>query len=263
MKECNIFLRIIEDKYERFLDYQTMDYSDFLSLEQQSLLNGFLRGKEKMGVFLMGGYENAERKLVCFIPEYIDCKDEDSLKAYFEANEEDSPFMVLSCKVQGNLSKTLSHRDYLGAILGEGIKREKIGDILVREDGADIIVSKDLGEYLEREFHKVGRASLEVKLKPISQISRVEINREEKTFNIASPRLDNVVAALFSLSRKGAVEAIGRGLVFVNGVEVGKADFGLKGGEKVVLRGKGKAIYLGKVGTSKKGKAYVKALLYK
>ena len=62
-------------------------------------------------------------------------------------------------------------------------------------------------------------------------------------------RLDNIVSAVFGVSRKSAVEAINKGIVFVDSVETKKPDFFLKGGEKIVLRGKGKAIYNGVTGT--------------
>ena len=67
----------------------------------------------------------------------------------------------------------------------------------------------------------------------------------------------NIVAGVFHLSRKDAQEAISRGLVFVNEAETVKPDRQLAGGEKLVLRGKGKAIYKGVDGISKKGKSYV------
>ena len=66
-----------------------------------------------------------------------------------------------------------------------------------------------------------------------------------------------MISAAFDVSRKAAVEAIGRGLVFVDDMENKKPDYSLKGGEKLVLRGKGKSIYKGTSGTSKKGKIYV------
>ena len=73
---------------------------------------------------------------------------------------------------------------------------------------------------------------------------------------LSSLRLDNAVAAVFGVSRRSAAEAIGSGLVFVNSVENKKPDFQLKGGEKLVLRGRGKAIFVGAGGTSRKGKIY-------
>ena len=73
---------------------------------------------------------------------------------------------------------------------------------------------------------------------------------------VSSARLDNIISAVFGISRKSASEAINRGIVFVNDMEMKKPDHFLKGGEKIVLRGKGKAIYKGELWNFRKGKIY-------
>ena len=75
-------------------------------------------------------------------------------------------------------------------------------------------------------------------------------------------KIDNIVSSVFGISRKDAQEAVSRGKVFVDGVETVKADYFLKGGEKVVLRGRGKAVYLGEKGTTRKGKVVLEAAIY-
>ena len=69
MDENKLFLKIIEERYERFQDYYTPMNSDFLAMEQQSMLAGFLKAHRAEGVFLFGGYEDAERKQVLFMPD--------------------------------------------------------------------------------------------------------------------------------------------------------------------------------------------------
>ena len=132
-----------------------------------------------------------------------------------------------------------------------------MGDILVRPDGAQAVVTRELGEYLQMHYGKAGNVSLDVEVLPISAADTGVIRRETVEFTVTSPRLDSIVAGVFHLSRKDAQTAIARGLVFVNETEMLKPDLSLKGGEKLVLRGKGKAIYQGVSGTSKKGKVYV------
>ena len=75
MDENKLFLKIIEDRFQRFKDYYMPMNSDFLSLEQQSMLAGFLRTHRNEGVTLFGGYEDAERKQVLFMPEYTGVTD--------------------------------------------------------------------------------------------------------------------------------------------------------------------------------------------
>ena len=149
-----------------------------------------------------------------------------------------------------------------GALMGEGIRREKIGDIIVSETGAQIIAAKEMAEYLQQNYRQVGRVSLSAKIAPISALNTAEIKTVTEKFTVSSPRLDNIVSGVFAVSRKDAVEAISRGKVFVNGAEMSKPDYNLKGGEKLVLRGKGKAIYKGECGTSRKGKVYIEVVKY-
>lgn len=275
MDENNLFLKNIEEKYERFLDYYTIMNSDFLTMEQQSMLSGFLRAHRREGVFFYGGYAEAERRQVVFLPDYTGVSEKISalpqlgnekeenyavcrvLTKYFEENPESSPICLLDVVIPPAEHKTLGHRDYLGALMGEGIKREKVGDILVHEKGAQIIVASELADYLAENFRQVGSVSVFVKKSQISALNSTEIRTISLKFTVSSPRIDNIVSGVFGISRKDAVSAISHGKVFVSGREISKPDFALKGGEKIVLRGKGKAIYNGVTGTSKKGKLYV------
>ena len=146
--------------------------------------------------------------------------------------------------------------------MGEGIKREKTGDIIVGEDGAQIIVTREMAEYLTHNFTQVGRVSVTAKAVPIFDIKKLETRIKNEKFTISSPRIDNIVSSVFGISRKDAQEAVSRGKVFVDGVETVKADCFLKGGEKVVLRGRGKAVYIGEKGTTRKGKVVIEAAIY-
>lgn len=275
MDENNLFLKTIQEKYERFCDYYMNMHSDFLSIEQQSLLSGFLRTHMKEGVYLFGGYGDAERQQVVFLPDYSSVpekvnalaafaneKEKNSaiaqiLLEYFAENPDDCPICLLDVSIPPAEHRTLGHRDYLGALIGEGIRREKIGDILVAPKGAQIIVAAELGDYLAENFRHAGSVSINVKKASVFTLNGLKSETKNLKFTLSSPRLDNITAGIFGISRKDAAEAISRGKVFVNGREISKPDFTLKGGEKVVLRGKGKAIYNGISGESKKGKLYV------
>ena len=275
MDENNLFLKNIEEKYERFLDYYTIMNSDFLTMEQQSMLSGFLRTHRREGVFFYGGFAEAERRQVVFLPDYTGVaekvcelppneseKENDFancriLTEYFEQNPENCPIRLLDVVIPPAEHKALGHRDYLGALMGEGIKREKVGDILVHEKGAQIIVASELADYLAENFRQVGSVNVLVKKSQISALGSTEIRTISLKFTVSSPRIDNIVSGVFGISRKDAVSVISHGKVFVSGREITKPDFALKGGEKIVLRGKGKAIYNGVTGTSKKGKLYI------
>jgi RNA-binding protein YlmH len=206
-------------------------------------------------VFFYGGYENAERRQIVFVPDYFGVEREADLLDYFRENPEDCPIVLIDVKITQKGAE-LKHSDYLGSLLALGIKREKTGDIMVREDGAQIFISKEIAEYVAENYFKAGRVPLDVKILQINHAVISEPQMKHIRVTIASPRLDNIISAVFDIQRKSAVEAIGRGIVFVDSVQAKKADYMLKGGEKLVLRGKGKAIYKGIGGTSRKGKLY-------
>ncbi len=270
MNESNLLIKNIEEKYQKFQDYYCLVHSDFLSIEEQSQLAGFMRSHAKDGVYFYGGYGEAERRMVVFVPDYALApgavsgdQAAQALTAYFASvSESESPIAVLEAAIPTAEHRKLSHRDYLGALMGEGIKREKVGDILVSEKGAKIIVATELADYLVQNFRQVGALSITTKRIPLSELATVEIKTEAVRFSVSSLRIDNVLTGLFGISRKDAQEYIAHGRVFVSGREIAKPDMTLKGGEKIVLRGKGKAIFQGTSGTSKKGKLYITCQKY-
>lgn len=190
-----------------------------------------------------GGYEDAERVILINLPDYARLADENPLT------------VIRACKAEG--SRQLTHRDYLGSLVGLGIKRELLGDILVREDGADIIVLSDIAEFILSNYCKAGRTGLSLSQHHISELIVPEAERTRITDTVASLRLDSVAASAFGLARAKAAEAIGRGLVFVNHVEVTKPDFQVKEGDKITLRGRGKACLTEIGGRSRKDRVYI------
>ncbi|MCR4710579.1 MAG: hypothetical protein K5653_10055 [Clostridiales bacterium] len=262
MDDNNLFLKKIEDRFQRFQSSYAIENGDFLSLEEQSKAGRLMRSLSSQGAFFYGGYDEAERRLPIFMPDYTGVKDEKELLEYFMTYPDECPLCILKVSVPRQEGVVLGHRDYLGALMGEGIKREKIGDILVHKDHAQIILLKELGEYLKDDLSTVGRASVNTELLTIDQVDPGEIKKELRRYNLASPRLDNVISSVFNLSRKAAQEAISRGLVFIDGTETVKSDYQLKPNQKIVLRGKGKAIYLDTDGTSRKGKVYINVIKY-
>ena len=117
MDENNLFLKTIEQKYERFEDYYTLMSSDFLSLEQQSMLSGFMRAHSRDGVFFYGGYDDAERKMVVFLPDYLYEGSSERLTEWFAEHEDSCPLSLLDIIVPAAERKTLGPRDYLGALM--------------------------------------------------------------------------------------------------------------------------------------------------
>ena len=262
MKEDNFFLGQVEDKIAQCENKYIAPHTGFMDAHQQSLARIFCR-KNFVIVFTQeqeanpeaaaerpalrslfyGGYEGAERVILLNLPEYADLEGE-------------NPLQVVRVKISER-GRSLTHRDYLGSLIGLGMKREMIGDILVRDDGADIIVLEEIADFILQNYCKAGRVSLSLEKLDISQLIVPKARVREITDTVASLRLDNIVASAFSLSRAKAAEAISRGIVFVNHMEMVKPDFQVKEGDKISLRGKGKACLREIGGRSRKDRQYI------
>lgn len=237
MKEDEVLLAGIEDKISQCLENYMVTHSLFLDMRQRTLADALCRQHKGLRYRFYGGYDDAERAVAVFLPDYAELADHD-------------PLALLRITQAGQ--RALTHRDYLGSLMGLGIKREIIGDILVRDNGADIVVLREMGEFLLYNYEKAGRTSLKAEIVSIGDIIVPENRFEEKRDTVASLRLDNVVASAFSFSRGRAAEAIQGGLVFVNGLQSDKADRQIKEGDKLVLRGKGKVLLKAVGGVTKK-----------
>lgn len=231
-----MLLASIEDRFRQCSQEYRVTYTGFLDLRQRSLaerLWGTLsRGNADVRCRFFGGYEEAERTIALFLPDY--------------AEEDAAPLTVIRAAAPA-AGRRLTHRDYLGSLTGLGIRREMIGDILVNDSGADIIVLEEIRDFLLYHYDKAGRTSLSLEALSLDQLRVPHLPTAELKDTVASLRLDNVIACAFSLSRAKAAEAVRAGLVFVNSMQAEKVDSPVKEGDKLVLRGKGKA-YLKEVG---------------
>ena len=268
MKEDNYLIGQVEDKISACGNKYIMTNTGFLDSHQQSvarifckknhvpvwniafdgddnktILSDGLASIPPVRTLFYGGYEDAERVIMVNMPDYADL-------------ERDNPLCIIrATKASG--SRELTHRDYLGSLLGLGLKREMVGDIMVRDDGADIIVLAEIADFIDMNYYKAGRTNLSVTQLPISELLLQEHKVTVVTDTVASLRLDSVIASAFGLSRGKSAEAITRGLVFVNNMEITKTDFQLSEGDKSTLRGKGKAVLSEVGGKSRKDRQYI------
>lgn len=254
-KEDRLLLALAHDRADDAADRYMISTTEFLDLRQRSLIENEFKYDRSLSFY--GGFDEAERTIAVFRPEYI----EEDMASWFSKNMEDDPICWLRIDVARG-SKKLSHRDYLGSLTGMGIKREKIGDILVREDGADIAIMRDISDFLLFNYEKAGRVNLNVKLAEKSDFDLPEPHIKVITDTVASLRLDSVLSSAFGLSRAKASEAVKRGIVFVNSALVEKSDFGIKEGDRLVIRGMGKARLAEIGGKSRKDRIYIKIERY-
>ena len=241
-REDQLLSAILQDKYRLCEKRGIPTWSDFLTPAQAAEAEDVCRAL-KADFVLDGGYEDAERRICIFRPEEV-------------WGEEPSPICILRMNVPKG-SPELSHRDYLGALLGLGIERSVLGDILVREDGADAVVLSEMAGYLAQNLTSVGRATASCQVLDISQLITGEQKTEEIRDTVASLRLDSICASAFRAARGKAQEAIRAGLVSVNGRQVLKPDTEVCEGDSISLRGKGKAALKDIGGRSRKDRISV------
>ena len=151
----------------------------------------------------------------------------------------------------------LTHRDYLGSLMGLGLRRDGIGDILVGDHGADILVLKEIAPYLLTQYTKAGRKSLQVEEISLDQLIVPEEKVRMLRDTVASMRLDAIAASLFRLSRAKAADAIRSGKVFVNQQECLRPDKEVQEKDRITLRGTGRGEVDEMLGESKKGRIVV------
>ncbi|MGI6203264.1 MAG: RNA-binding protein [Eubacteriales bacterium] len=250
MDETRLLINRAADKYRACASDYILTNTPFLDLAQQSVLDGWIRREKIAGAFFFGGYSDAERMVLCFCPDYIA-----DPAAYFAEYEDCCPVAALRAAVLS--PDTLSHRDYLGALMGLGLKREIIGDILVGDGYADIILLRDALPLVLRDFTKAGRAPLKCRELPLSELAPPPREVRKLRDTVASPRLDAAVGVAFSLSRGKAAEAIERGLVYVNNRLCEKPDATVSEGDRLTLRGMGRAVILELGGTSRSGRIFI------
>lgn len=199
-------------------------------------------------VFPQGGYPEAERcRLSVGHPEAL-------------TNE---PDIVAALSISGNFGfQPCSHGDFLGSILGTGIVRDKVGDILLQgEKGAHVLVVPDLVDFLTMSLDKVGNVPVTCKKMPLIALE-YEPPRT-KTFKTveASMRIDSIASAGFKISRSKLVGLISDGDVRVNWVTVTKNNTTIRSGDMISVSGKGR-LKIGEVNETKKGKFAVELIRY-
>ena len=156
----------------------------------------------------------------------------------------------------------LTHRDYLGSLMGLGLTREKLGDILLSQQGAQVVVLREVLPILLSQWEKVGRYPVRLTPIPLAQLRPVPGERKQIRATVASPRLDAVAAAGFSIPRSRAAELIRGGRVMVNHRPCGKADKAVEAGDVLTCRGLGKCVLREIGGTSKRGRTILELERY-
>lgn len=239
------FLELGELAYQR----GTAVYSDFLNLNE---LNIFQETRPKLSYIItesFGGHDLAERQIAVFRPEApLFCTE--------------PPVACLRiAPLQEKFAESLTHRDYLGAVLNLGLDRSCLGDILVEKTQAYLFCLERMAPFISENLTRIRHTTVSV-----SQVELGEFHYEpqykEITGTVASVRLDRLLSMAFGASRSSLTGLIEGGKVFVNGKLVTSNGYQPKEGELISVRGMGRFRYQGSGGQSKKGREYVTLLRY-
>lgn len=248
-EEDRLVLARALDKLETCRERAYLTHTRFLDLRQRTLLTRLIeRTGARAEAVLWGGYPDAERVCALFYPDYMTAED--------ACSPDNAPFALL--RARKSPADSLSHRDYLGALMGLGLERAVVGDILVHEGGAEILVMADMAEYILANFMKAGRKHISLEAAPLAALVVPPARETVREGSVASLRLDSVTALIFGLSRAQAQEAIERGLVFVNQLQVLKNEHPLAPGDRITLRGQGRARIEALGGVSRKGRQFLR-----
>lgn len=227
-------------------DYHEVKLSDFLDPRQCYILETLANRHPDAQIRLDGGYEGAERRRALIAPDYRDLSQEPMGLKVLDITSGDQKFLALQ------------HSDYLGAILGLGLKRDKIGDIHVREDGCHVIVAEEIAPFLQMNLHQVHRVNVMTDVLNLGELRTMEKELEPMELTVASLRLDGIVSDVFRLSRNKVLIPIKAGRCRVNWRTEEDPSTPLKVGDVVALQGFGRFKVLEAGGLTKKGRHRVK-----
>lgn len=246
--EYDELLKRGEDLFRRCESRSVLTCTGFLSPAEQYALSHDPALRSAVMSF-SGGCEGAERAMCFFLPDYMTPEDTE-LSEYMSAIRLTAGF------------GTPAHRDYMGAILGMGVGREWVGDIIVDGGTAYVICQNSVLRHL-LSIDKVGRCGVKAEQIALTELPALRRRTEERSFTVMSLRLDAVCSGMFRLSRTEAARQICAGNVSLNYSECLKTDAPVKEGDIISLRGAGKGRLAGLGGSSKKGRRFVTAEIYK
>jgi len=198
------------------------------------------------GLHTFGGYEDAERKMLIYLPDYLE---EDALY------DEDSPMVCLRATFYEGDSPT--HRDFLGALMGSGIGRETVGDICVGKSSCDFFVTAEIAPYIIQNFLSAGRSKLRIQRIALKDAQIPEPEVKEIKDTLASLRLDSVISSGFRIGRSLAAQYVSAGKAAIDGLPCEKGDKPVSVGSKVSVRGLGKIKLVSINGRTKKDRISV------
>ena len=243
-EERLLFAKVL-DKYTAARKNGTSAYSDFLDPIRCTTFLQLLKQPDYLQIVSYGGYENAERKIIAFLP---------------EVDSANFPIVPVAVTYNERFSKAPSHRDYLGAVLGLGLDRGKIGDIRLGSAGSVMYVAEEVAYFIVENLTQVGRVS--VKVEAGREPDGFESTGQTRRVTVPSMRLDAVLGSALNLSRGKASQLIDSEKVFVNW-KAAKKTYNVAVGDAITVRGLGRVAIESLGGNTKKDRVVLTVTVFK
>lgn len=240
------FVDRVQEWLERTTSQHEIRRTDFLDPRQQFIVQTLINKVGDISYRFDGGYDESERKRAIVAPSYIDAQYEDLELSVIEVTSSSDKF------------DDLDHGDFLGALIGLGIKRDKLGDIFLHSSFCHIVTTKEMANYLDIHLRQVHRLNVFTQIVPIEKLVPIHSEMEHIQFTVSSLRLDAVASDAYRISRAKIVEPIKAGKCRVNWKQEEDPSKQVKMGDVVSLKGLGrfKVLSVGDT-TTKKGKIRV------
>lgn len=260
MNKTELLNQIAADPEERLILARMMDKLELTRTRNIPACTGFLSPSQRAAAerliaacegcpehLFFGGYEGAERAVCAFLPDWQDV----------ESWRLDEACPVSALELRCPEVSGLNHRDFLGAILGLGITREKVGDLLVGDGRCQAVLLREIVPVVKSQLERVGRQNVKIVPLALDDLNPPEQAVRVLRDTVATLRLDAVAAAGFSTSRAKMADLISAHRMALNGRECEKPDQSVAEGDILTCRGLGKCKLAQVTGISKKGRTMV------
>ena len=239
-EEREVTARVL-DLAETVLKTRRPKTTDFYDPYRRSMVVRVIEAIPDLAARVDGGHPVAERSRVFICPDFM------------ADHEPDAGLAVL--EIRGNfLYAVAGHRDYLGALLGLGLQRDKLGDIWVSDSGAQVVVAREVSSYIIAGLTSVGRVNVTVREICREEIRPPEPETRDISTTVQSMRLDTVAAHGFGLSRSKMVREINAGKVYLNWRPCLDPSARINAGDMLSARGRGRVEVAEAGARTKKGR---------
>lgn len=245
-EEDELLAGYIFDKIEMVIKKKSQETTNFMNPHECELASKLIKQVYEVNYKIDGGYQGAERNRITIFPEYLF---PDHVK---------TPVSLL--KASGNFKfQAVTHRDYLGALMGLGVKREMIGDIVIADDFAQLVLADEIKDFVLLNLKNIHEVSVEVKELAADDFFYPLQKFKEIRTTVASMRLDAVASAGFGDSRSKISREIRNKKVKLNFKVESNPSINVEIDDLISIQGRGRVKVVEKIGVSQRGR--IKLLL--